>query len=250
MRLLLLNNELAKRADKLRREGKFKNALPDLKTQVTIDYADYEHPIVTNVLLSSQHTADANLDEFKAYIKENIILPVIRENGLNENFEIMINPTGRFVIGGPLGDTGLTGRKIIVDTYGGFARHGGGAFSGKDPTKVDRSAAYMARYISKNLVAAGYCDKIEVQLAYAIGVEKPVSISFKTFSTAHVSDETIQEAINKFFDCTPKGIINTLDLRKPIYQKTATFGHMGREDLDAAWERLDKVEDLRKFANL
>ncbi len=245
---IYLSHQMMKKADLLRKSGKFVNSLPDMKCQVTVDYTDYAKPIVTTVVFSAQHKADANLDEFKAYIKENIINVVLKENGFNyDDIEVYINPTGRFSIGGPLGDTGLTGRKIIVDTYGGYCGHGGGAFSGKDPTKVDRSAAYMARYIAKNVVAAGLSDKIEIQLAYAIGQKDPVSVTFKTFGTSHVSDDIILKAILDNFELTPKGIINTLGLRNPIYQQTATFGHFGRDDLDLSWEKLDKVDILKSY---
>lgn len=246
---IYLAHELIKKVDEARRSGKLKHALPDMKAQVTVDYEDYDHPLIDTILLSCQHEdiSKQEFEAFKDYIKNVIIADFIKENNLEGDYRVLINPTGRFVIGGPAGDTGLTGRKIIVDTYGGYSRHGGGAFSGKDPTKVDRSAAYMARYIAKNLVAAGAAKKLEIQVSYAIGIAKPTSVSFQTFHTAKVSDEIILKAINTFFNLTPKGIIDTLDLQRPIYQKTATFGHMGREDLDVPWERLDKVEALKDF---
>jgi len=243
---IYLAHELIKKVDSKRRSGELKHALPDMKAQITVDYEDYDNPLIDTILVSVQHEESANFEEFKLSLK-GIIKEFIKENHLHGDYKVLINPTGRFVIGGPAGDTGLTGRKIIVDTYGGYARHGGGAFSGKDPTKVDRSAAYMARYIAKNLVAAGAAKKMEIQISYAIGIAEPTSVSFQTFSTAKVSDEIIAKAIQKFFRLTPKGIIETLDLERPIYQKTATFGHMGREDLDVPWEKLDKAEELKEF---
>lgn len=243
---IYLAHELIKKVDSKRRSGELKHALPDMKAQITVDYEDYDNPLIDTILVSVQHEESANFEEFKQSLK-GVIKEFINENHLHGDYKVLINPTGRFVIGGPAGDTGLTGRKIIVDTYGGYARHGGGAFSGKDPTKVDRSAAYMARYIAKNLVAAGAAKKMEIQISYAIGIPEPTAVSFQTFSTAKVSDEIIAKAIQKFFRLTPKGIIETLDLERPIYQKTATFGHMGREDLDVPWERLDKVEELKEF---
>ena len=243
---IYLAHELIKKVDSKRRSGELKHALPDMKAQITVDYEDYDNPLIDTILVSVQHEESANFEEFKQSLK-GVIKEFINENHLHGDYKVLINPTGRFVIGGPAGDTGLTGRKIIVDTYGGYARHGGGAFSGKDPTKVDRSAAYMARYIAKNLVAAGAAKKMEIQISYAIGIPEPTAVSFQTFSTAKVSDEIIAKAIQKFFRLTPKSIIETLDLERPIYQKTATFGHMGREDLDVPWERLDKVEELKEF---
>lgn len=197
------------------------------------------------MVVSSQHTADISLDQLRADILEKVIKTTIPEKLMDENTKIYINPTGRFVVGGPAGDTGLTGRKIIVDTYGGYARHGGGAFSGKDPTKVDRSAAYAARYVAKNIVAAGIAKRCEIQLAYAIGVAKPVSVMVDTFGTGKVSDEKISEAVSKVFDLRPEAIIRTLDLRRPIYSGTSAYGHMGREDLGLSWENTDKVEQLK-----
>lgn len=235
---------LAKRAEKLRREGKFKFAKSDLKTQVTIDYSNNK-PQINTILMSVQHEASYDEKSFKKFIKEEIMDEVAKEYKLNTDFRVFINPTGKFVIGGPIGDTGLTGRKIIVDTYGGKGRHGGGAFSGKDYTKVDRSAAYAARWVAKNIVAAGLATEVEVQLAYAIGVAQPVSIAIETFNTATVEVDKIEKAINKVFDLSPQGIINALELKKPIYKQTATYGHFGRTDLDLPWERLNKVEGLK-----
>ena len=199
--------------------------------------------------MSVQHDPDVNLDEFRKYIHDNIMVKVARSFGFNEDFDYLVNPTGRFVIGGPAGDTGLTGRKIIVDTYGGSAHHGGGAFSGKDPSKVDRSGAYMARYIAKNLVAAGVADRLEVQLAYAIGVNRPLSIGVKTFKTAKYSDDLILEIINKVFDCRPGMIIKNFSLKKPSfrYQDISNYGHFGRPDVNLPWEKLDKVEEIKKL---
>ena len=210
---------------------------------------DNKSPRLVTVLMSIQHDPDINMDEFKKYVKEDVILPVVRSFNLNEDFQLLINPTGSFVIGGPMGDTGLTGRKIIVDTYGGASRHGGGAFSGKDPTKVDRSAAYMARYIAKNLVAAGVADRLEIQLGYAIGVSEPVSLGISTFGTSHYSDEQILSIINQIFDLRPGKIIEHLSLRKPTfkYHEICNYGHLGRPDQNIPWEKLDKVEDIKKL---
>lgn len=225
-------HELVRYASELRHNGTFKHARPDMKSQVTIDYTDENNPKVDTILMSIQHDPDFNEAEFKTFIKEKIMKEVVRKHHMNEDYKVFINPTGRFVIGGPHGDTGLTGRKIIVDTYGGMARHGGGAFSGKDPSKVDRSAAYIARYIAKNIVAAGLCDRIEIQLSYAIGVKDPTSVHVDTYGTGKVADEVILDAIKKEFDLTPQGIINTLDLLNPIYGPTAAYGHFGRTDVD------------------
>ena len=244
-----LAHKLVRVATKLRKEGKFVHARPDMKSQVTIDYEDNKSPRLVTVLMSIQHDPDINMDEFKKYVKEDVILPVVRSFSLNEDFQLLINPTGSFVIGGPMGDTGLTGRKIIVDTYGGASRHGGGAFSGKDPTKVDRSAAYMARYIAKNLVAAGVADRLEIQLGYAIGVSEPVSLGISTFGTSHYSDEQILSIINQIFDFRPGKIIEHLSLRKPTfkYHEICNYGHLGRPDQNIPWEKLDKVEDIKKL---
>lgn len=240
-------HELVRYASELRHNGTFKYARPDMKSQVTIDYTDENNPKVDTILMSIQHDPDFNEEEFKTFIKEKIMKEVVRKHHMNEDYKVFINPTGRFVIGGPHGDTGLTGRKIIVDTYGGMARHGGGAFSGKDPSKVDRSAAYITRYIAKNIVAAGLCDRIEIQLSYAIGVKDPTSVHVDTYGTGKVADEVILDAIKKEFDLTPQGIINTLDLLNPIYVPTAAYGHFGRTDVEFPWEKLNKVEDLKKY---
>lgn len=240
-------HELVRYASELRHNGTFKHARPDMKSQVTIDYTDENNPKVDTILMSIQHDPDFNEEEFKTFIKEKIMKEVVRKHHMNEDYKVFINPTGRFVIGGPHGDTGLTGRKIIVDTYGGMARHGGGAFSGKDPSKVDRSAAYISRYIAKNIVAAGLCDRIEIQLSYAIGVKDPTSVHVDTYGTGKVADEVILDAIKKEFDLTPQGIINALDLLNPIYGATAAYGHFGRTDVEFPWEKLNKVEDLKKY---
>ena len=240
-------HELVRYASELRHNGTFKHARPDMKSQVTIDYTDENNPKVDTILMSIQHDPDFNEEEFKTFIKEKIMKEVVRKHHMNEDYKVFINPTGRFVIGGPHGDTGLTGRKIIVDTYGGMARHGGGAFSGKDPSKVDRSAAYITRYIAKNIVAAGLCDRIEIQLSYAIGVKDPTSVHVDTYGTGKVADEVILVEIKKEFDLTPQGIINTLDLLNPIYGPTAAYGHFGRTDVEFPWEKLNKVEDLKKY---
>ena len=240
-------HELVRYASELRHNGTFKHARPDMKSQVTIDYTDENNPKVDTILMSIQHDPDFNEEEFKTFIKEKIMKEVVRKHHMNEDYKVFINPTGRFVIGGPHGDTGLTGRKIIGDTYGGMARHGGGAFSGKDPSKVDRSAAYISRYIAKNIVAAGLCDRIEIQLSYAIGVKDPTSVHVDTYGTGKVADEVILDAIKKEFDLTPQGIINTLDLLNPIYGPTAAYGHFGRTDVEFPWEKLNKVEDLKKY---
>lgn len=218
-----------------------------MKSQVTIDYTDEKNPRIDTILMSVQHDPDFDEEAFKTYLRHEIMDYVVSKYDMNHDFRVYINPTGRFVIGGPHGDTGLTGRKIIVDSYGGYARHGGGAFSGKDPSKVDRSAAYMARYIAKNIVAAGLCDKVEIQLSYAIGVAKPTSVYVETYQTEHISREVILEAIEKEFDLTPNGIDQHLNLRRPIYEKTASYGHFGRNDLDLPWEKLDMVEALKKY---
>ena len=244
---IFLANQLIERATMLRKKGEFKWARPDMKSQVTIDYTYPNNPRINTILMSVQHDDDYNEVEFKKYIFENIMKVIANENNLNDDFTVLINPTGRFVIGGPEGDVGLTGRKIIVDTYGGSARHGGGAFSGKDCTKVDRSAAYAARHIAKNIVAAGLADKCEIQLSYAIGKSEPVSIMLETFNSEHVDHDIILKAINKFFDLTPNGIINRLELRRPIYAKLGSHGHFGRLDLDLPWEKLDYVNKLKDY---
>lgn len=245
---IYLSHKLAKKLADVRKEGILTYLKPDGKVQVTVEY-DINHKIkrIDTIVVSTQHTAEISQEQIKKDIKEYVIKPCLEEKYLDEKTKYFINPTGRFVIGGPVGDAGLTGRKIIVDTYGGFSRHGGGAFSGKDATKVDRSGAYMARYIAKNIVASGICDKVEVQLAYAIGVANPVSIFVETFGTAKVDEKLIVETIKKEFRLTPNGIIETLDLRRPIYKKTAAYGHFGREDKDFTWEKLDKVDAFKKL---
>ena len=247
---IFLSHRLVERADVLRKSGEFKYARPDMKSQVTVDYADPKNIKIVSVLMSIQHDPDFKEDEFKAYIKENVIDYVMKQYNLNLDYSVLINPTGRFVVGGPEGDTGLTGRKIIVDTYGGTSAHGGGAFSGKDCTKVDRSAAYMARYIAKNLVAAGVAERLQIQLAYAIGVSQPTSINVKGYESAKFSYDEIVKCIRDLFPLTPNGIINCFDLRRPIYEQTATYGHFGRDDLDLPWEKLDKVEQIKSYFGL
>ena len=242
-------HKLVREASEQRHKGVFKGARPDMKSQVTIDYTDPKNIRIDNILMSIQHDEDINLDEFKNYIHKNIMQKVAKSFGLNTDFDYLINPTGRFVLGGPAGDTGLTGRKIIVDTYGGSANHGGGAFSGKDPSKVDRSGAYMARYIAKNLVAAGVADRLEVQLSYAIGVNHPMSIGIKTFKTGKYSDDLILKVIKAVFDCRPGMIIKNFSLKKPSfkYQDISNYGHFGRPDVNLPWEKLDKVKIIKSL---
>ena len=240
-------HHLVRYATEKRHTGEFKWARPDMKSQVTVDYTDPQNPRIDTILMSIQHDADFDEAIFKDYIQGVIMADVVKKYHMNTDYKVFINPTGRFVIGGPHGDTGLTGRKIIVDTYGGSARHGGGAFSGKDPSKVDRSAAYMARYIAKNIVASGLCERIEIQLSYAIGVKEPTSVYIETYGTEKVHKDVILHAIQNEFDLTPQGIIDTLQLLRPIYEKTAVYGHFGRGDLDLPWEKLNKVEDLKKY---
>lgn len=242
-------HKLVRTATNLRKNGEFKHARPDMKSQVTIDYTDPKNPKIDNILMSIQHDEETNLNDFKKYVHGNIMIPVAESFGMNIDFFYLVNPTGRFCIGGPKGDTGLTGRKLIVDTYGGSARHGGGAFSGKDPSKVDRSASYYARYIAKNLVAAGAADRLEVQLSYAIGVAKPLSVGINTYGTKHYPDELILEAVDKFFDARPGAIIDAFSLRKPSfkYADTTNYGAFGRPDLSLPWEKLDKVDELKAF---
>ncbi len=240
-----LAHKLALRLTEVRKDGTLRYLRPDGKTQVTIEYHDDKPVRVDAVVVSSQHSADISLEQLRRDIEETVIREVIPAELMDENTKIYINPTGRFVVGGPQGDSGLTGRKIIVDTYGGYSRHGGGAFSGKDPTKVDRSAAYAARYIAKNIVAAGLADKCEVQLSYAIGVAKPISILVDTFGTGKADENKLSEAVSKVFDLRPSAIIKMLDLRKPQYRQLAAYGHMGREDLGVAWEKTDRVEALK-----
>ena len=242
-----LAHKLAKRLEKVRRENIIDYLRPDGKTQVTVEYDDGLPVRIDTVVVSSQHKNDVDLETIKSDITEKVILKTIPSNLIDEKTKIFVNPTGRFVVGGPAGDSGLTGRKIIVDTYGGYARHGGGAFSGKDSTKVDRSGAYAARHVAKNIVAAGIADKCEVQIAYAIGVSKPVSVMVDTFGTSSFSDEYLSEVISEVFDLRPSSIIKNFNLNLPIYSKLSSYGHMGREDLDVAWEKLDKVEDLKKI---
>ena len=240
-----LAHKLAKRLTEVRKNGTLDYLRPDGKSQVTVEYDDGKPVRIDAVVISSQHSPDISQEQLHEYIRREVIEKVIPAELLDENTKYYINPTGRFVVGGPQGDSGLTGRKIIVDTYGGYARHGGGAFSGKDPSKVDRSAAYAARWVAKNVVAAGLATKCEVELAYAIGVAKPVSIMVDTFGTGTVADEKIVQAVEKVFDLTPAAIIRDLDLRKPIYRQLAAYGHMGREDLGVKWENTDRVDALK-----
>lgn len=246
---IVISHKLVRVATALRKSGEFKYARPDMKSQVTIDYSNPKEPRIAVILMSIQHDPDYNKTEFVNYIKENIMLPVAKSFGLNTDFEILVNPTGNFVIGGPAGDTGVTGRKIIVDTYGGAGHHGGGAFSGKDPTKVDRSAAYLARYIAKNLCAAGVANKIEVQLGYAIGKPEPVSLFINTFGEQRYREEQLISVVEKLFPLCPKDIIETFSLRKPTfkYHELTNYGHFGRPDLDLPWEKLDKVEQIKNL---
>ena len=239
-------HKLAKRLTDVRKSGLLKYLRPDGKTQVTVEYDDDKPVRVDTVVVSTQHSDEVDLATIRADIIEHVIKPIIDSKLLDEDTKIFVNPTGRFVIGGPSGDTGLTGRKIIVDTYGGYSRHGGGAFSGKDPTKVDRSASYAARYIAKNIVAAGLANKCEVQIAYAIGVAKPVSVMIDTFGTSKFDEDKISESVLKYVDLRPAAIIKHFDLRRPIYCDTAAYGHMGREDINASWEKTDIAESLRK----
>lgn len=241
-----LAHKMAKRLTEVRKNGTLPYLRPDGKTQVTVEYDDNNRPLrLEAVVVSSQHAPDVSLEQIRADVLEHVIKATVPANLLDDNTKIYVNPTGRFVIGGPQGDSGLTGRKIIVDTYGGIGRHGGGAFSGKDPTKVDRSAAYAARYVAKNIVAAGLASRCEVQLAYAIGVAKPVSIMVDTFGTGKVDEAKLEAAVEKVFDLRPAAIIKTLDLRRPIYRKLAAYGHMGREDLGVRWEDTDRADALR-----
>ncbi len=245
---IALAHRLSRRLAEVRKDGTLSYLRPDGKTQVTVEYEGDKPVRVDTIVVSTQHAEDITLEQIQKDIKEHVILPVVPEQFLDADTKYFINPTGRFVIGGPQGDAGLTGRKIIVDTYGGYARHGGGAFSGKDPTKVDRSAAYAARYVAKNIVAAGLADKCEIQLAYAIGVARPVSISVDTFGTGKVSEAKLVELIRKHFDLRSAGIIKELGLRNPIYKQTAAYGHFGRTDIDLPWERTDKAEILKQEA--
>lgn len=240
-----LAHKLAKRLTEVRKNGTLKYLRPDGKTQVTVEYDDDKITRIDTVLISTQHDEDVSLETIRKDLVKYVIEPIIPTE-LYKDTRILVNPTGRFVVGGPVGDSGLTGRKIIVDTYGGFSRHGGGAFSGKDPTKVDRSAAYAARYVAKNIVGAGLAKKCELQLSYAIGVAKPISVMVDTFGTGVVSDDVLSKAVSKVFDLRPAAIIRDLDLRRPIYRQLAAYGHMGREELGVAWEKLDKVDALKK----
>ena len=245
---IALAHKLSRRLTEVRKNGTLSYLRPDGKTQVTVEYDDNGKPVKLDaVVLSTQHDPDVTQEQIHADIKKYVFDEILPQEMVDENTKFFINPTGRFVIGGPHGDSGLTGRKIIVDTYGGYARHGGGAFSGKDCTKVDRSAAYASRYAAKNVVAAGLADKCEVQLSYAIGVAQPTSVMVDTFGTGKLSDERITEIVREKFDLRPAGIIKMLDLRRPIYKQTAAYGHFGRLDLDLPWEKLDKVEDLKKY---
>ena len=242
-----LAHKLALKLTEVRKNGTLPYLRADGKTQVTVEYVDNKPVRVTTIVVSSQHSADVSLGQLREDIIENVIKTTVPAELMDEDTVFYVNPTGRFVIGGPMGDSGLTGRKIIVDTYGGYARHGGGAFSGKDPTKVDRSAAYASRWVAKNIVAAGLADKCEVELAYAIGVAKPVSIMVDTFGTGKKSDDEISEIVNKVFDLRPSAIIKNLDLRRPIYKAVAAYGHMGREDLNVPWEQTNKVDEIKKY---
>jgi len=243
-----LSHKLAKRLTDVRKDGTLTYLRPDGKTQVTVEYDENDKPVrVDTIVISSQHSADVTIEQIRKDLIEQVITPIVPASMMDEGTKIYINPTGRFVVGGPAGDTGLTGRKIIVDTYGGYARHGGGAFSGKDPTKVDRSACYAARYIAKNVVKAGLATKCEVQLAYAIGVAKPVSVLIDTFGTAKVEEKAIEEAVLDLVDLRPAAIIKRFDLRRPIYSQVAAYGHMGREDINVPWEACDLVPQLQKL---
>ena len=242
-----LAHKLAVKLTEVRENGTLPYLYADGKTQVTVEYDDDKPVKVTTVVVSSQHSADVELSQLRSDIIEKVIKATIPAEFIDDDTKYFVNPTGRFVIGGPHGDSGLTGRKIIVDTYGGYARHGGGAFSGKDPTKVDRSAAYASRWVAKNIVAAGLADKCEVELAYAIGVAKPVSVMVDTFGTGKIDDEKIADIVNKVFDLRPSAIIDRLDLRKPIYKNVAAYGHMGREDLGVSWEKTEMVDEIKKY---
>ena len=247
---IYLAHKLTRRQSELRKNGSISWLRPDAKSQVTIEYSQGKPKRVDTVLISTQHAPDVSQAEIVETVTEEIIMPALPKELVDNNIKVFVNPTGRFVVGGPMGDAGVTGRKIIVDTYGGMGRHGGGAFSGKDPTKVDRSAAYAARYVAKNIVAAGIADRVEVQVSYAIGVAHPLSVNVETFGTAKISDENIDALINEYFDLRPGAIIRDLGLRKPIYQKTAAYGHFGRDDIEFPWERTDKAEALKSAAGL
>ena len=247
---IYMAHKLARRLSELRKDGTLPWLRPDGKSQVTVEYSQGKPKRIDTVLISTQHAPDISHAEIVEQISEHIIYPTLPEGLVDKNLKIFVNPTGRFVIGGPMGDAGVTGRKIIVDTYGGMGRHGGGAFSGKDPTKVDRSAAYAARYVAKNIVAAGLADRVEVQVAYAIGVAHPLSVNVETFGTAKIADDKIAALVSEHFDLRPGAIIRDLDLRRPIYQKTAAYGHFGRDDIEFPWEKTDKAEALKKAAGL
>ncbi|WOV89215.1 methionine adenosyltransferase [Sporosarcina oncorhynchi] len=246
-----LSHKLARRLAQVRKEEILDYLRPDGKTQVTVEYDENDKPVrIDTIVISTQHHPDVTLEQLQREVKEHVVLPVVPTELLDDETKYFINPSGRFVIGGPQGDAGLTGRKIIVDTYGGYARHGGGAFSGKDATKVDRSASYAARYVAKNIVAAGLADRCEVQLAYAIGVASPVSISIDTFGTGTLTESKLVEIVRELFDLRPAGIIKMLDLRRPIYKQTAAYGHFGRTDIDLPWEQTDKAADIKEKAGL
>jgi len=247
---IYLAHKLTRQQSELRKSGAIKWLRPDAKSQVTIEYSKGKPVRVDTVLISTQHAPDVSQNEITEVITEELIMKPLRKEFVDKNLKVFVNPTGRFVVGGPMGDAGVTGRKIIVDTYGGMGRHGGGAFSGKDPTKVDRSAAYAARYVAKNVVAAGLADRVEVQVAYAIGVAHPLSVNVETFGTAKIADEKIAKLIDETFDLRPGAIIRDLGLRKPIYRKTAAYGHFGRDDIEFPWERTDKAAALKKAAGL
>jgi S-adenosylmethionine synthetase len=247
---IYLAHKLTRRLAEVRKDGTLPWLRPDGKSQVTVEYHYGKPARVDTVLISAQHSPEVSHSDIQENILEHVIFPTIPTEWVDDKMKVFVNPTGRFVIGGPMGDAGVTGRKIIVDTYGGMGRHGGGAFSGKDPTKVDRSGAYAARWVAKNIVAAGLADRCEIQVAYAIGVARPLSINVETFGTGCVDDETIARAVNEVFDLRPGAIIRDLDLRRPIYQKTAAYGHFGRDDVDLTWERTNKVEDLRNAAKI
>jgi S-adenosylmethionine synthetase len=247
---IYLAHKLTRRQSEVRRSGDIPWLRPDAKSQVTIEYSKGKPRRVDTVLISTQHAPDVSQAEITELVTEHIIMPSLPEDMVDRDLKVYVNPTGRFVVGGPMGDAGVTGRKIIVDTYGGMGRHGGGAFSGKDPTKVDRSGAYAARYVAKNIVAAGIADRVEVQVAYAIGIAHPLSVNVETFGTAKIADEMIAALINEFFDLRPGAIIRDLGLRQPIYRKTAAYGHFGRDDIEFPWERTDKAEELKQAAGL
>ncbi len=247
---IYMAHKLSRRLSELRKDGTLPWLRPDGKSQVTVEYSYGKPKRIDTVLISTQHAPEISHAEIVEQISEHIIFPTLPQGLVDKDLKVFVNPTGRFVIGGPMGDAGVTGRKIIVDTYGGMGRHGGGAFSGKDPTKVDRSAAYAARYVAKNIVAAGLADRVEVQVAYAIGVAHPLSVNVETFGTAKIADEKIAALVNEYFDLRPGAIIRDLGLRKPIYRKTAAYGHFGRDDIEFPWERTDKAEALKKAAGL